>query len=147
MTPPVFANAQAILVDYLRDTLATLDDPDLTGLVIGARVPATRTLDGPPLLVVRRSGGPAVPPVLDRPRLDIMVWHATEYQATAVASVVRGLLLYDLPGQVHNGHTIYQPTEFSGPSPYPDPAGSSTPIVMFTLEVPIRVAPAPAPGS
>lgn len=139
MPSPTFANAQAVLVDYLRPKIAALGDPVLDGLIVGTQVPATRALDGPPLLVIRRSGGPATPPVLDRPRLDFMVWHTTEYKAAAVAAIVRALLLYDLPGQVHDGHTVYRPSEFAGPSQYPDPAGSSTPIVMFSLEVPIRL--------
>ena len=139
MARPVFANAQAILVDYLRPTLAGLTDPVLSGLIVGTKVPATRTLDGPPLLVVRRSGGPAETPILDRPRLDFLVWHETEFRATAVANIVRSLLLYDLPGQVHDDHVVYRPVEFSGPTAYPDPAGSATPIVMFTVEVRIRV--------
>jgi hypothetical protein len=136
---PTFANAQAVLVNYLRPALAALVDPVLSGLIVGTTVPPLRDSGSPPLLVVRRSGGVAEPPVLDRPRLDFLCWSTTEFKATAIANITRGLLLYDLPGRVVDGFTCYQPVEFSGPLPYPDPAGSAVPICMFTIEVKIRV--------
>jgi hypothetical protein len=114
-------------------------DAALAGVTVGARVPASRTADSDPLVVVRRSGGLAQPPVLDRPRLDFMSWHQSDYLAMALASKVRALLLHDLKGQVVNGHTFYRVSEFAGPALYPDPAGSAVPIVMFTLETPVRV--------
>lgn len=136
---PTFADAQALLIDYLRPALAALVDPVLSGLIVGASVPPSRASGSPPLLVVRRSGGPAETPILDRPRLDLMIWHETGFKATAVANIVRSLLLFDLPGQVIDGFTVYRPAEFAGPTAYPDPAGSSVPICMFTIEVKIRV--------
>lgn len=136
---PTFANAQAVLIDYLRPALAALSDPVLTGLVVGTTVPPSRASGSPPLLVVRRSGGVAERPILDRPRIDVLCWAATEFKATAIANITRGLLLYDLPGRVVDGFTCYQPVEFSGPLAYPDPAGSAVPVVLFTLEVKIRV--------
>ena len=139
MSRPVFANAPALLVDYLRPALAASPDPLLAGVLVLVTVPPTRSSSAPPLLVIRRSGGPAEYPVRDRPRLDFMAWHETEFKASHLAAAVRSLLLYDLPGQVINGHVCYRPAEFSGPLPYPDPAGSSVPIVMFTVEIPIRV--------
>lgn len=136
---PVFPNAQSVLISYLRPALAALTDPVLSGLVVGATVPSTRSTSSPPLLVVRRSGGPAEWPVLDIPRVDFMCWHSTEFKANEVANIVRSLVMYDLRGRVVDGHTIYRPVEFQGPLPFPDPAGSSTPIVMFTTELRIRV--------
>lgn len=136
---PQFANPQALLVSWLRTQFAASDDELLAGVVVGAAVPATRTSASGPLLVVRRSGGVAKRPVLDRPRIDFMHWHATEFQATGFANLTRAFLLYDLPGQVVDGHTVYRPVEFAGPAPYPDPAGSIVPIVMFTMEIPVRV--------
>jgi hypothetical protein len=139
MTMPTFANAQALIITYLRGALASRNDAVLSGLIIGASVPPSRAIGSSPLLVVRRSGGPAKTPVQDRPRLDFLCWAATEYKATAIANIIRSLLLYDLPGQVIDGHTVYKPAEFAGPSSYPDPAGSAVPVVMMTLEIPIRV--------
>lgn len=141
--PVVYPNAQAVLVNYLRPALAANADPVLTGLVIGTTVPTTHNAPGPPLLVVRRSGGPAEWPVRDRPLIDFLAWHSTEFKATAVASIVRSLIHHDLPGRVVDGHTVYRPREFSGPTPYPDPAGSAVPVVMFTAEIPIRVRSTP----
>lgn len=136
---PVFGNAQALLIDWLRPILTAHPDPVLSGIVLGVTVPASRSASGPPLLVVRRSGGPAQWPVLDLPRLDFMCWHTTEFKATAVANIVRALVMYDLRGQVVDGHNFYRVVEFQGPLPFPDPAGSPTPIVMFTAELRIRV--------
>lgn len=135
---PEFANAPALIIDWLRTQYAALADPLLDDVTVGASVPPTRT-DATPLVVVRRSGGIASRPVLDRPRLDFMHWHQTEFKASAIAAITRSLVLYELPGEVLGGHTLYSPTELSGPIPYPDPAGSAIPIVMFTMEIPIRV--------
>jgi hypothetical protein len=137
---PYFANAPALLIDWLRDELAGAGLDYLEGVVVGGTVPPERDpWASSPLLVVRRSGGVAQTPIRDRPRLDFLHWHSTEYLASNFANVTRALLLFELPGAVLDEHTIYRPTEFAGPSLYPDPAGSSVPIVMYSLEVPIRV--------
>jgi len=135
----IFANAQALLIDFLRAGLMLRTDEVLRGVVVGQKVPATRESGGPPLIVVRRSGGPADLPVLDLPRLDFMHWHTSEFKAQAVASITRKMVLFDLRGRVLGGHTIYRVREFSGPTQYQDPAGSNIPIVIFTAEISIRV--------
>jgi predicted benzoate:H+ symporter BenE len=132
-----FANATALLIDWLRIQYAAREDAVLANVVVGATVPPTRT-GSAPLVVVRRSGGVAEL-VRDRPRLDFMHWHSTEFKASAAAAITRALVLYTLPGQVLDGHTIYKTSEFSGPLPYPDPAGSNIPIVMLSVEIPIRI--------
>jgi hypothetical protein len=130
---PTFANVPALVITWLRLQSA------LSGVTIAAAVPSARKTGDGPLVVVRRSGGVAERPLLDRPRLDFLCWHDTEYDASGLAADIRSLLLYDLPGQVLSGHTIYKPSEFSGPALYPDPAGSNAPIVMLTMEIPVRV--------
>ena len=128
-----FANAPALLITWLRL------QPGLAGVTVAGAVPPSRATGSAPLVVVRRSGGVAERPVRDRPRLDFLCWHTTEYDASALAAIVRSLVHYTLPGQVLGGHTVYKPIEFSGPGLYPDPAGSNVPVVMFTEEIPIRV--------
>jgi hypothetical protein len=140
MISPEFGNAPALLVSWLRDELELRSDEVLAGVIVGGTVPPKRDhLSAPPLVVVRRSGGIATWPVLDRPRLDFLHWHKTEFQATALANITRELLLYGLRGSIVDDHTIYQPVEFAGPGLYPDPAGSDVSVVMYSLEVPIRV--------
>lgn len=141
----IYADPAALVITWLREAVA--DEQALEsgvsecwdGLAISNRVPPTRDADSDPLLVVRRSGGLAGSLVQDRPRLDFMSWGKTEYLATALANKIRALCLHDLKGSVIQGHTIYRVSEFAGPLPYPDPAGSAVPIVMFTLEIPVRV--------
>lgn len=133
---PIFANAQELLIDYLRAEFALRSDPVLDGVVVGEGVPPDRPER---LVVVRRSGGPAEWPIWDLPRIDFMHWASTEYEAQAMANVTRALIMYDVKGRVLGGHTIHRVREFSGPVKYQDPAGSAVPIVMFTTEIAIRV--------
>lgn len=137
----LFANAQDIAITYLRAALADRDEDVAQGAAVSATVPTTRTgTETTPLVVVRRVGGLTDGRVVDVPRLDFMVWHATEFKAERLAQIVRSLVLFDLPGQVVNGHTVYGVTEFSGPAQFPDPAGSAAPIYLFTAEPQIRGA-------
>ena len=135
---PTLANAPAIIIDWLRSKYAAQDENLVMGVVMTATVPPSRTGSSGPLVVVRRSGG-VVDLIRDRARIDFLHWHSTEYKATGLAAITRALVLYDLPGLVLSGHTVYQTSEVAGPALYPDPAGSSLPIVMFTVEVPIRI--------
>lgn len=133
-----FANVPALLIDWLRTQYAARGDAVAQGVLIAAAVPPGRTADSGPLIVVRRAGGVARL-VRDRARIDFLHWHGTEYDASALASITRALVLYALPGCVLGGHTVYRTVEVAGPAPYPDPAGSSLPIIMFTAEVPVRI--------
>ena len=126
MTTVVFANAVDVLLKYLR--------PARSDVTFGTGVGTDR-----PLVQLRRVGGVAER-VTDRPRVDLLVWHTSEFKAQGLAQELRSLLLFDLPGQVVDGHTVYDLTEFSGPSAFPDPAGSDQPIVLFTVEIGIRGA-------
>lgn len=137
---PTFANVQGLLVGWLRAQLAASSDPVAAGVVVGAAVPATRDAGSGPLIVVRRFGGVADGVAVDRARLDLLHWHQTEYKATQLANLTRQLVLYELAGTVIEGHVVYRPVEMAGPALYPDPAGSTVPIVMYSIEVPVRVA-------
>lgn len=128
----LFANAVDVLLKYLRPAR-----PDMT---FGTTVPVTRDATSPTGLVVLRRIGGTADRVTDRPRVDLLVWHSTEFKAQQLAQQLRSLLLFDLPGQIVDGHVVYDVTEFSGPTAFPDPAGSSQPIVLFTVEIGIRGA-------
>lgn len=64
-------------------------------------------------VTIRRTGG-TDSIVIDRPRVDIQVWHSTLKAATDLANLVRAHMLA-MPG-VRSGVTVYQVTTFSGPS-------------------------------
>jgi hypothetical protein len=126
-TSVLYANAVDVLLKYLRPA-----DP---GTEFGT------TLDGssPSFVALRRVGGVAER-VTDRPRIDLLIRQTSEFKAQELAQTLRQLLLFDLPGRTVDGHTVYDVTEFAGPTAYPDPAGSDLPVVLLTLEVGIRGA-------
>lgn len=124
------ADAQKVICQYLRT---------VTTVTVGGKVPTTRTLDSGPLVVVRRSGGTFSRPIRDKAQVDILVWHTSEALAMELANSLRSFMWFSMSGQVIDGHTIYKPSEVSGPQFYPDPAGATVPIVMFSMEIPIRV--------
>lgn len=132
MTVVTFPNAVDVLLTYLRATAPST--------VFGATVPVSRDSTAPTALVVLRRVGGVSTRVTDNARVDVLVWHSSEFKAMALAQTVRGLLLFDLPGRVVDDHPVYAVTEFTGPAGYPDPAGSAQPIVLFTIEVAIRGA-------
>lgn len=132
-----YANVVKLLIDWLREEVSA--NPSLEGVAVGDRVPPGWTIEAGPLLVIRRSGGVASPPVMDRPRVDFIVRHQDEFNATALANVVRALVVHELKGRVLDGHTVYRVVEFIGPQQYQDPQGNPVPLVMFTEELTLRV--------
>lgn len=137
----LFPNAQDVALKYLRTALPERDEPEAQDVDVSTKVPTSREgTAAEPLVVVRRVGGLTDGRVSDVPRLDFMVWHSSEFKAERLAQIVRSLVLFDLPGRVVDGHTVYGVTEFSGPAQFPDPAGSSAPIYLFTAEPQIRGA-------
>jgi hypothetical protein len=135
---PTFANVQELLITWLRTELALQTDPLEHDALVAEDVPPGWA-GSPALVVVRRSGGPAEWPVIDLPRVDFLCRADTEYNAQKLAATVRGLIVYTLKGCILQGRTVYRIREFSGPTRYPDPAGSPVPLVMFTEEIRIRV--------
>lgn len=110
------------------------------GLTVADEVPVTRQAGGPPLIVLRRSGGVASR-FRDEPRIDWLCWAGTKYQALRLAGWAReqsdalhGTSLTSERGT----HAVSVLSEFAGPQPYPDPAGAAVPIAMFTHEYAIR---------
>ena len=137
-----YADIREQLILWLRGKLEAYQGEVATGVKVAASVPESR-IDDSPLVVLRRIGGTVTWPVLDTSTIDFLCWHKSEYDAERLAQVVRSILIYELPGTMLGGHTFYQPKEFSGPSAYPDPAGSTIKITMFTLEIPVRVKEVP----
>ena len=126
MAPVItYPDAVALALPYLRTALA---DPTVT---VAASVPSTRPAK---LVYLRRAGGTdRVHHILDRPRIDVQVWHSSEFAALALADLVRAHLLA-APGLVAG---VSRASTFLGPTPIPDPE-SDTPRALLTVEWQVR---------
>lgn len=106
-------------VGILYPDIVTVDIAHLStalGITCHAREPnpfPTTDSNNTPTVTVRRSGG-ADSVVIDRPRVDIQVWHSNLADATDLANLCRAHMLA-MPG-VRSGVTVYKVTTFSGPS-------------------------------
>jgi hypothetical protein len=122
----IHPDAVHLAVTYLRGVLAP-------GVTVAAAVPNPRPAGA--LVVVNRAGGvETTRGVFDRPRLEVNVWHATAFDALAVAAVVRGHLLNahrTVPGVVNAGTT-------AGLTTVADPSGAAR--ALFTVEWTVRGA-------
>lgn len=125
MTSPaiLYPDTVATVTTYLRAAL--------TGVTVKAREPNPFAT---PLVVVRRVGG-ADSVVIDRARIDLLVWHDNLEDATDLANLARAHMLA-LPG-VHDGVTVYDVTTFSGPSLIWD-TDRDLPRYLLTFEVAVR---------
>lgn len=125
----VYRDAEFEVIDYLNDALIGRSESYVSGLELGTRKPTPFT---PPFIAVRRAGGVSDAIVLDHPRVDVQVWHATDQDAQDLAQLARALLLA-MPG---TGGVI-RARDFSGPTPIPDPETTS-PRYLFTVELAMR---------
>lgn len=121
----LFGDIEALLCGWLR---AQLDVP------VASKVPHPRPRT---FVLVQRHGGIRANVVTDAPQIGVEVWAETDADAHDLAQVARSALLYRLPGQVIDGHTVYRITEIGGPSHLPDPV-SNQPRYVFELQVFIR---------
>lgn len=119
-----FPDAVLVTMTYLRAVL-----PDVH---IDHAVPAS-----PPEAFVRvkRIGGARRNLFLDRPRVDIQCWAATEGDAADLMLRTRPLVLA-MAGK-RSGTTIYQVTEVSGPMPLWDSA-TGQPRYAFAVDFSMR---------
>jgi len=122
----VFTDVEALLVSWLR---AQLD-----GSQVGNKVPNPRP---DPFVLVQRHGGIRNTVVTDAAQVGLECWAGHDYEAHDLLQRCRALLLYRLPGQILDGHTVYRVAEFGGPSNLPDPA-SSMPRWVMELQVHVR---------
>jgi hypothetical protein len=122
MLPVTYADAQAVVLDYLRPLL----DP----VPVHLRVPDTRPGT---FVTVRRVGGTANV-LIDSARLDLFAWGATDPEAHDLCMTLRRLLPA-MPGP--RGATVVTTVaEFSGPVLAPD--ASRQPRWMITYEIGMR---------
>jgi len=121
----LFGDAERLLADWLR---GEIDAP------VSSKVPSPRP---PRFVTVRRHGGPRAHTVVDAPQIGVEAWGETDADAHDLAQAARSALLYRLPGQVIDGHTVYRVTEIGGPGNLPDPV-SGQPRYVCELQVLIR---------
>lgn len=128
----LYPDAVLTVVTYLQDAL----DADTAHAYADGTLVRTREPNpfATPLVTVRRVGGPDSV-IVDRPRIDLQVWHTDEQDATDLANLVRALMLA-MPG-VRSGVTVYKVTTFSGPSLIWD-TDRDLPRFLLTFEVSVR---------
>ena len=121
-----FPDIVTALLPHLRTQIA--------GVTFAASVPNPRPTG--PLVTLRRAGGTdRVNGIYDRPRIDVQVWHSSEFSALALAAQVRAHLLA-APGRVAG---VSRASTFTGPIPIPDES-SDQPRVLLTVELQIKGA-------
>ena len=121
-----FPDIEALLTTWLR---AQLGD-----VAVGNKVPNPRP---DRFVLVQRHGGVRSTVVTDAAQVGLECWAGRDYEAHDLLQRCRSLLLYRLPGQILDGHTIYRVDEFGGPSNLPDPA-SASPRWVAELQVHVR---------
>ena len=125
----VFADAAAVIADYLRFQLAAFESP----APVATRVPPSR----PSIFVlVRRLGGPRLNVVADEPLIGVECWAPTEGDAHDLAQLCRALI-HAMRGTEQGGVAVYRIAEAAGPQELPDPL-SNDPRYVFTVSVAVR---------
>lgn len=110
----LFPDVEALLCTWLRTELGDIP--------VGNKVPNPRP---DPFVLVQRHGGIRNTVVTDAAQVGLECWAVHDYEAHDLLQRCRALLLYRLPGQILDGHTVYRVDEFAGPSNLPDPASVS----------------------
>lgn len=123
----LFPDIEALLCTWLRTHL-----PET--VTVCNKLPNPRP---DPCVLVQRHGGTRYTVVTDAAQIGLECWAGTDAAAHDLLQQCRALLLYRLPGQILDGHTVYRVDEMGGPSNLPDPI-SSMPRWVMELQVHIR---------
>lgn len=118
---------------FLRTQFALRSESYTTGVTLGSHLPSPRP--ALPFIWMRRVGGFATGRATDRARMDVHVYHVSEYKANQLTQLTRGLLLAwpFIDSSVAKGAS-----EFSGPGPVPDPLWPEATRFYFTVEINLR---------
>lgn len=122
----VFPDVEALLTAWLRG--------QLTGVTVGNKLPNPRP---DPFILIQRHGGVRQSVVTDAAQVGLECWAGRDYEAHDLLQQCRSLLLYQIPGQILSGYTVYRVDEMGGPSNLPDPT-SSMPRWVMELQVHVR---------
>lgn len=134
----VLPDAELAVLDFLRAWLVSL--PRWSTLQLGTLVPAHR-----PFLQIRRVGGSSDLPGVDAPRVDVIAYHATDYDRMALARDAWAFLVAAASTRAGDARVSYLSTVM-GPRQMPDPADDTRRVVMLTVDLLVRpVPPDPTP--
>jgi hypothetical protein len=120
----IMPDAVGLLLPSLRSALP--------GATVAARVP--NPLE-PPLLVVRRTGGPRIDLVRDGAQITLEAYGASTASASDLIERARAHI-HALTGSTLGGVAVYRATEFAGPGNFPDPL---TDLARFTLTLQVAL--------
>lgn len=124
------ADAESAIIAYLKAHLS--DD-----VAVGRRVPNPRP---DKFVQVRRFGGRTDSVVLDKPRIDCLVFlDADAGQRMDLAQEVHALLLA-IQNDEAGGALLYSASDFLAPIQAPDPIDADNTVGLLTVEVVIRKA-------
>lgn len=135
MDPVVKMNdAEAAVVAFLDAQLAARPEPYAASVVVSTRTPNPVPAR---YVRVRRVGGVTGSVVLDRPRIDCLVWAADDAERIDLAQLVHALLLA-IAGDTAGGVLLYSATDFLAPIQVPDPIDPTRTVAMLTVELAVR---------
>lgn len=131
-------DAELVTLAYLRAKATGRAEPYLSGVTFWNRLPAAgASFPALPYVLVRTIGGSSSGVVIDRSRVDVLVWHATDADRMALAQLLRGLLLA-AAGDTAAGVKVLGARDAMPPRRMPDPADPNRQVVMFTVELFLR---------
>lgn len=130
----VTPDAELAVLDYLRPLLAARAEPYAAGVKVQTVVSSTR-----PLIQPSRIGGASELPGVDQPRLDLVVYHDTDFNRMALATLAWSLLKAAASDRAGSAVVSYVST-LMGPRKMPDPADSTKRVAMFTVDLLVRPA-------
>jgi hypothetical protein len=125
-------DAEIAALEFLRPLLASRPETYAAGVKVGTVVPATR-----PFVQVRRIGGSSETPGVDQPRLDVIVYHDTDFNRMALARLCWALFKAAASDRAGQAAVSYVST-LLGPRQMPDPANASARVCMFTIDLLVR---------
>jgi len=123
-----------VLFPDIEELLCTWLRTELGDIPVGNKMPNPRP---DPFVLIQRHGGVRQTVVTDAAQVGLECWAGRDYEAHDLLQRCRALLLYRLPGQILDGHTVYRVDEMGGPSNLPDPT-SSMPRWVMELQVHVR---------
>lgn len=129
----IYPDVMQAAIFYLREQFALRLESYAAGVTVGHTIPTPRP--ELPFVWVRRVGGFTTGRATDRARMDVHVYHESEFKAHALTQLTRGLLLAwpEIDSSVAKGAD-----EFSGPGPVVDPLWPEADRWFFTVEVVLR---------
>lgn len=128
MLPAVlFGDVVASAASYLQASLDARTEPYTDAVTVSTNYTGATAVRQ---VVLDRDGGPRINQVLERPRLRVRCWAATDSDATDLASMVMALLQ-----AWPNGDPVVASRQLSGPSAVEEPNGRKLRYSLVELTV------------